>query len=72
MTVVVGSDYDIVKAAGTPRYVYNDMPLGNPLGAPGNRTAQRQTVEMALNLAIEANEPGTIIETNQRWAPDDA
>ena len=72
MTVVIGSAFDIVTAAGTPRYVYNDMPLGNPLGIPGDRDAQRQTVELALDLAIDANQAGAVVETSQRFAADES
>ena len=54
-----------------PRFVYNDMPLGNPLGKPGNREMQRKTVEMALALSESATAPGTVMETGFTWHDDE-
>jgi hypothetical protein len=67
-TVIIGSAYDIVTTCGVPRFLYNDFPLGNPLGKPFDRNTQRRSVEMALGLAVSATEPGTIISTPFQWA----
>ncbi len=56
---------------GTPRYVFNDLPLGNPLGRPYDEQTQRKTVEIALELAASATQPGTCVETAVRWSDDD-
>jgi hypothetical protein len=70
-TVVIGSAFDIAATCGTPRFIYNDFPLGNPLGKPYDRDMQRQTVEMALALVESADSAGAIIETPFRWAADE-
>ena len=49
---------DIVTWCNVPRYLHNDLPLGNPLGAPYDMEAQRQSIETALNLVETMNEPG--------------
>ena len=71
-TVVIGSALDIAETCGTPRFVFNDFPLGNPLGKPYDREMQKQTVEIALQLIEEATEAGTVIETPFRWSTDEA
>ena len=71
-TVVIGSAMDIVTYCGVPRYVYNDLPLGNPLGKPGDVEAQLGTVAAALDLAESATAPGIVIDHGLRWADDDA
>ncbi len=72
MTVVIGSALDILIHSGTPRVVYNDLPLGNPVGKPGDHDMQMQTVKAALQLADTASVPGEIMMTPFRWASDDA
>ncbi len=49
---------DIVTWCGVPRYLHNDLPLGNPLGPPDDRVGQRKSVERALQLAAGMAEPG--------------
>jgi len=70
-TVIIGSAYDIVTTCGVPRFLYNDFPLGNSLGRPFDRNTQRQSVEMALDLAATATAPGSIISTPFRWADNE-
>ena len=45
---------DIVTHCNVPRYLHNDLPLGNPLGSPGDRETQLESVLSALQLAISA------------------
>ena len=70
-TVIIGSAYDIVTTCGVPRFVYNDLPLGNPLGKPFDRNTQTQSVELALDLAVSATEPGAMVMTPFQWADND-
>ena len=70
-TVIVGAAYDIVTWCGVPRFVYNDLPLGNPLGRPNDRQTQMASVDTAISLIESATEP-TIIETDVRWSSDDS
>jgi len=62
---------DIVNHCGVPRFLYNDMPLGNPLGRPDDRTMQRQTLHQALDLVAAASGP-VIAQTEFQWSSDDA
>ena len=57
-TVVIGSALDIVTWCNVPRYLHNDLPLGNPLGAPYDRTAQRKSIETAFQMISQMREPG--------------
>jgi D-proline reductase (dithiol) PrdB len=66
-TVVIGAALDILARCGTPRTVYNDMPLGNPLGKPFDRSMHRDTLRLALTLAVDAKSPGTVVETPFVW-----
>ena len=68
-TTVIGSAMDIVTHCNVPRYLHNDFPLGNPLGAPGDRETQMMSVLKALRLAVSAKEP--VVEISGRsWAGD--
>ncbi|MBT4160171.1 MAG: hypothetical protein HOE54_02615 [Gammaproteobacteria bacterium] len=60
---------DIVTRCGVPRYLHNDLPLGNPLGPPGDRDSQRLSVERALKLAAEVNVPHVEI-SDLTWPGD--
>ena len=68
-TTVIGSAMDIVTHCNVPRYVHNDLPLGNPLGAPGDRESQMKSVLKALSLAVSAEEPVVDI-SDTSWAGD--
>ena len=70
-TVVIGSALDIAEHCGTPRFIFNDLPLGNPLGIPFDKSMQRKSVELALNLAETATASGTVISTDFRWSDSD-
>ena len=52
---------DIVSWCGVPRYLHNDLPLGNPLGEPGDRKTQLQSIQTALQLASAWQEPGIAV-----------
>ncbi|XOV87853.1 MAG: hypothetical protein ACFHX7_23340 [Pseudomonadota bacterium] len=70
-TVVIGAARDIVEWCGVPRFLFSDLPLGNPLGVPGDRTMQRDSVALALGLVAEATAP-VVRETGFRWSDDDS
>ncbi len=60
---------DIVTHCNVPRYLHNDLPLGNPLGSPGDRETQLKSVLSALRLAISAKQK--VVEVSDaRWAGD--
>jgi len=70
-TVVIGSALDILQRAGTPRIVFNDLPLGNPVGIPFDRAMQNQTLAAALGLLYQAQSPGAIQTLPHRWSASD-
>ncbi|MBI5946985.1 MAG: hypothetical protein HY875_02465 [Chloroflexi bacterium] len=69
-TVVLGSARDIVEQCAVPRFLFTDFPLGNPCGAPYDRTMQRQVAEMALVLLESAAFPRTTVQTPFHWPTD--
>ena len=64
---MIGAALDILEQCGTPRVLYNDMPLGNPLGKPFDRPMHEATLRAALALAAEAAEAGQVVETPYVW-----
>lgn len=68
-TVVIGSAWDIVTHCGVPRYLHNDLPLGNPLGKPYDRVNQHKSVLSALNMAAESEAP-VAVQSDLRWRDD--
>ncbi len=70
-TVVIGSARDILDEVGVPRYVFTDLPLGNPLGPPGDTATQLATLRTALSLADSATGPRTSVQMPVTWPEDD-
>ena len=65
---------DIVTWCNVPRYLHNNFPLGNPLGSPYDRVAQRQSIETALELVETMNEPDVYVSDlswpdGESWKP---
>lgn len=48
--------------------MYNDLPLGNPVGIPYDRGMQRQTIAYALDLLETAKSAGEVFETPFKWS----
>lgn len=71
-TVVIGSARDIVEECGVARFVFNDFPLGNPIGKPYDVAMQRATVGYALDLLEHAFVPRTTVQTPFRWSADES
>jgi D-proline reductase (dithiol) PrdB len=69
-TVIIGSALDIVEHCGVPRFVFTDLPLGNPVGIPWNRDMQREVVRLALSALETASGPRTTVRTPVRWKDD--
>jgi hypothetical protein len=65
-TVIIGSALDIVDHCGVPRYLHNDIPLGNPLGHPYRTEEQLHSVRLALLLITDSTKP-VISRTSLRW-----
>ena len=69
-TVIIGSARDIVEHCGVPRFVFTDLPLGNPAGHPWNRDMQREVVQLALRTLATARGPRTTVQSPVRWKDD--
>ena len=69
-TVVMGCAKDIVDAAGVPRFVFSDFPLGNSAGRPHDPASQALTLELALSLLESATAPRTTVKSPLRWNDD--
>jgi len=67
-TVVVGAARDIVEYCGVPRLVFNDFPLGNAAGRPGDVASQDHTLALALALLEKAPAARTTVQTTLRWS----
>lgn len=72
MTVVVGSARDIVEEIGVARFVFTDLPLGNPFGQPDDVDTQKATLRSALLLAGSAIAPETTVHVPAPWSGDPA
>lgn len=70
-TVVIGSARDIVEQAAVARFVFTDLPLGNPCGPPGDREAQGLVVDTALQLFDSAFLPRTTVQAPVNWPDHD-
>ena len=69
-TVIVGSALDIVEHCGVPRFVFTDLPLGNPVGRPWDRGMQRDVVRLALHTLETAAGPRTTVRAAVSWRDD--
>ena len=70
-TVVIGSALDIVSHAMAPRFYYNDIPLGNPLGHPYNAGEHYKSVSEALKMVVDPSAPHLVCSEIQ-WQKGDA
>jgi len=67
-TVIIGSALDIVTHCAVPRFLFTDLPLGNPLGIPGDKRMQQQVVDLGLSLFESATQPGMVVNAPVRWS----
>lgn len=69
-TVLVGSARDIVEEIGVPRFLFTDLPLGYPLGRPGDGEQQQRVCEQALDLLEHATAPRTTVHADVDWGDE--
>lgn len=69
-TVVLGCAKDIVEHVGVPRFLFNDFPLGNPAGKPGDEDSQERVMNLALEILTSATAPRTTVQSPIKWATD--
>lgn len=67
-TVVLTNARDITASAFTPRALFSNYPLGNPVGRPGDVADQRAGLLAALELLETATEAGHIVDSNRVWS----
>lgn len=70
-TVIIGSARDIVEECRVPRFVFTDLPLGNPCGPPNDTMAHDTTLRLALDLLERSFAPETTVQAPIRWPDDD-
>ncbi len=68
-TVIMGAAKDIVEHVGVPRLLFNNLPLGNSAGLPGDPASQVLGARMALDLLNETK-PRTTVQSPLEWAGD--
>ena len=71
-TVVMGCARDIVEHAGVARFLFSDFPLGNSAGRPHDPDSQALTLDLALDLLVQATAPRTTVRSPLRWSADAA
>ena len=71
-TVILGSALDIAEHCGVPRFVYTDMPLGNPCGKPYDVDMQRAIVGQAIDILETAETPRTTVMTIHSFSDDES
>ena len=69
-TVIMGCARDVVEHCGVPRLLFSDFPLGNGAGKPHDKDSQVQTLQLALQLLVQAKGPRTTWTSPQRWSED--
>lgn len=69
-TALFGCARDIVEECGVARFVFTDIPLGNPCGKPGDAKMQGSILECALTLLERAWMPRTTVQTPFSWGSD--
>lgn len=66
-TVIIGSARDIVEECRVARFVFTDLPLGNPCGPPDDIAAHDLTAKLALDLLESAFAAESTIKAPLRW-----
>lgn len=70
-TVILGAARDIVEHVGAARFVFSDVPLGNPAGRPHDPLSQALALESAFKLLESAPGPRTTWQSPIRWQGND-
>jgi hypothetical protein len=70
-TVCLTSAWSITAAVWPPRAAFVDHPLGHTAGKPFDPEGQRRIVCGALEVLVDAREPGKIVDLGERWGSDE-
>ena len=66
-TVLVSTGRDLTALVKPPRSVFVNFPMGNPFGPANDPDQQRRILLDALQLAVDATEPGALLDLDYRW-----
>jgi hypothetical protein len=66
-TVCVSTGRDITALVRPPRSYFVNAPMGNNFGAAGDSATQSRILRAVLRLAVEAREPGRIVDDPMPW-----
>jgi hypothetical protein len=66
-TVVVTMMPAVAEERLAPRVVGVEFPYGHPFGVPGDKSMQRQVLELALRVLAGAGAPGTRVDVDVEW-----
>ncbi len=69
-TVISGCAKDIVEHVGVPRFLFNNFPLGNGAGLPGDPASQLAIAQQALGMLETADGPRTTAQSPFEWSGD--
>ena len=69
--MIIGSARDIIEECRVPRFVFVDLPLGNPCGPPNDTEAHDTTLRLALDLLEAAPTAETTVQAPLRWPSED-
>ncbi len=68
--MIIGSARDIVEEVAVARFLFTDLPLGNPCGPPNDRHAQLDNVTMAIQMLESTVASRTTVQAPVRWVDD--
>ncbi len=66
-TVCVSTGRDITALVRPPRSYFVNAPMGNNFGAAGDAATQARILRAVLRLAVEAHEPGCLVDDPLQW-----
>jgi len=66
-TVCINMRREVAQNVMPPRTLFVKFPLGAPLGPAGDHETHRAVIREALQVLVEASEPGTIVDSAHIW-----
>lgn len=69
-TISVTLSKEITQKVRPPRAVFTNMPMGHPLGFPGEKFRQLQIIRLLLRYLKEIESSGTIVELDLSHTDD--
>jgi hypothetical protein len=69
-TISITLSKEITRKVKPPRAVFTNLPMGHPLGFPGQRFRQIQVLRLLLKYLRDIRIPGTIIDLDLMESDD--